>query len=71
MTKANLRLICEKDGLYEFPELNSKIYLHFKGFRKIENLGEFHNLRTLYLENNLITKIENLEVLPNLEHLFL
>jgi len=32
MTKKNLLNICEEDGLYEFAELNTKIYLHFKGF---------------------------------------
>lgn len=71
MTHNNLIKICEKDGLYEFPEMNNKLYLHFKGFRKIENLSLFINLRTLYLENNLIEKIENLDCLPNLEFLFL
>ena len=38
MTKTNLKILCEKEGLYEFPELNEKLYLHFKGryyvFRK-------------------------------------
>ncbi len=71
MTEFNLQLICEKDGLYEQPNLNNKLYLHFKGFKKIINLNKYINLKTLYLENNLITKIENLECLVNLQHLFL
>jgi len=32
MNDVNIRLICQQDGLYEFPELNRKLYLHFKGF---------------------------------------
>jgi hypothetical protein len=31
MTKNNIKIICEKEGLYEFPELNDKLYLHYKG----------------------------------------
>jgi hypothetical protein len=31
MTKQNIRIICEQEKLYELPELNSKLYLHFKG----------------------------------------
>lgn len=60
MTETNLIRICEKDGLYEYPEMNSKIYLHFKGFQQIQNLNKFVNLKTLYLENNSIRKIEGL-----------
>ncbi len=32
MNKHNLNIICEKDGLYDIPDLNNKLYLHFKGF---------------------------------------
>lgn len=46
MNKHNLDIIVKKDGLYDLPDLNNKLYLHFKGrcflkilgFRKIENL---------------------------------
>ena len=31
MTKKNLKLICENENHYEYPELNDKLYLHFKG----------------------------------------
>ncbi len=27
MTKQNLKILCEKDDLYQYPELNDKIYL--------------------------------------------
>lgn len=31
MNESNILMICEKEGLYEYPELNTKLYLHFKG----------------------------------------
>lgn len=72
MSKYNLKLICEKEeGLYEVPDLNEKIYLHFKGFTKIQNLDEYINLKSLWLENNCIKKIENLEKLSYLNCIFL
>lgn len=66
MTENNLITLCEQDGLYEYPEMNSKIYLHYKGFYQIENLEKFVNLKTIYLENNMISKITGLENLRNL-----
>lgn len=79
MTKDNIIMICEKEGHYEFPELNTKLYLHFKGkrdckclgFRKISNLDEYRNVKVLWLENNLLTKIEGLDNLIELTTLFL
>ena len=50
--------LCEYLGGYEYPQLNSRLYLHFQGFHKIENLNRFINVKVLYLENNLIEKIE-------------
>lgn len=72
MTKANLKVICEnEDGCYEYPELNDKIYLHFKGFNHIENLEEYTNLKTLWLDNNCLRRIENISHLTKLICLFL
>jgi dynein assembly factor 1 len=31
---------CKDNDGYELPELNEKLYLHFKGFARIENLGD-------------------------------
>ena len=31
MNAKNLKIICERDDLYSFPELNEKLYLHYKG----------------------------------------
>ena len=71
MTKDTLKKICRKDGLYGLPSLNDKIYLHYKGFSKIENLEEYKSLKALWLEGNGLTKIEGLESLTNLRTLFL
>jgi hypothetical protein len=30
MEEENLKLLCLEDHLYEYPEMNNKIYLHFK-----------------------------------------
>lgn len=41
MSFKNLERCAEAEGLYATPELNDKLYLHFKGFHKIENLHRF------------------------------
>jgi hypothetical protein len=61
MTKKNLKIICESTELYEFPDLNEKIYLNHKGFYKIENLEEYVNLKAIWFNNNAFSKIENLQ----------
>lgn len=61
MSKQNLKILCINEGLYEMPSLNNKLYLHFKGFKKIENLEDYQNLCTIWLETNAIKKIENLD----------
>jgi dynein assembly factor 1 len=56
---------------YKIYEINELLYLHFKSFKKIENLEYFKNLKVLYLEGNSIEKIEGLDSLVNLTSLFL
>jgi len=56
---------------YRTYELNEILYLHFKSFKKIENLDYFINLKVLYLEGNSISKIEGLSTLTNLTSLYL
>ena len=56
---------------YSTPALNDHLYLHFKGFQKIENLDAFTGLKVLYLESNGLNKIEGLDHQPELKSLFL
>jgi len=65
------RLLKDRENYYTTPELNDILYLHYKGFEKIENLEEFKKLKVLYLEGNCITTIEGLDELKELRCLFL
>ena len=44
MTKETLKASAVENGGYETPELNEKLYLHFKGYKKIEKLEEYTEL---------------------------
>ena len=71
MTPTTLQCIALDNNGFETPALNDKLYLHFKGFRKIENLGAYENLKCLWLESNGIETIENLDHLRKLKCLYL
>lgn len=71
MSTALVSRICKEKGGFRTPELNEKLYLHYRGFAKIENLEEFTACRVLWLENNIIEEIENLEALTALDSLYL
>ena len=71
MTPKVLRVMCKEQELYSTPELNDKIYLHFKNFKKIENLNEYSGLRVIWFEGNGFTKIENLDSQTELRCLYL
>jgi len=62
ITKEFLKKLCRSDfkQYYSTPSLNDILYLHYKGFEKIDNLEEFTGLKVIYLEGNAIKKIENL-----------
>jgi len=71
MNSKTLKQICRSLDLYQTPELNEKLYLHYKGFEKIENLEPYTGLTVLYLEGNAIQKPENLNHLLKLKCLYL
>lgn len=52
MNKKTLKKICRELNLYSTPELNDKLYLHYKGFARIENLEEYTGVKVIYLEGN-------------------
>jgi len=71
MTKSELQKVALEHGGYGTPRLNDTLYLHFKGYRKIENLEEYCGLKSLWLHSNGFGKIENLSHLSELRCLFL
>ena len=70
ITKEYLKKMCKEQRLYITPELNDKLYLHYKGFMRLENLDEYTGLKALWMEGNAIKKLENLEKLVNLRCLY-
>eukprot|EP00993_Chasmostoma_nieuportense_P001517 NODE_2392_length_1189_cov_37.731638_g2278_i0.p1 GENE.NODE_2392_length_1189_cov_37.731638_g2278_i0~~NODE_2392_length_1189_cov_37.731638_g2278_i0.p1 ORF type:complete len:348 (-),score=86.42 NODE_2392_length_1189_cov_37.731638_g2278_i0:91-1134(-) len=74
MDAAAILSICkakDRDGMYRTPELNDKLYLHFKGFTTIGGLEHYTAVRVLWLEGNAISKIENLDHQSELRTLYL
>lgn len=71
ITPQELKRICKELKLYSTPELNDKLYLHYKGYTRIENLDPYTGLKVIYLEGNGFTKIEGLDKLTEIRCLYL
>eukprot|EP01035_Chromulina_nebulosa_P017820 gene17820-23430_t len=48
MSLQEIRLSCLENNGYETPELNDKLYLHYRGFKKIENLEQYVNCKAIW-----------------------
>jgi dynein assembly factor 1, axonemal len=71
ISKEYLRALCAEIGLFETPHVNTKLYLHFKGFKKIQGLDEYCNLQALWLEGNGLEGIRGLDKLTQMTTLYL
>jgi dynein assembly factor 1, axonemal len=71
MEKALLKKLCRDHDLYVTPAINDKLYLHYKGFRCIQNLDEYTGLKVLWLEGNGLPRIEGLGNQTQLRTLYL
>eukprot|EP00960_Hanusia_phi_P005264 152956-Hanusia_phi.AAC.1 len=72
MTLDAIQQITKELKQYQTPSLNDKLYLHFKGWKKIEPcINEYDGVKALWLEGNALSKIENFDKLVNLRCLYI
>jgi len=71
LTEAYIKELCQFNGQFETPYLNDTLYLHFKGFKKIECLEKYTHLKSIWLESNGLCKIEGLDHQKRLRMLML
>ena len=71
ITEQYLKDLCALNGQYETAYLNDTLYLHFKGFSKIECLEKYTHLKSIWLESNGLTRIQGLDNQKKLRMLML
>ena len=71
ITPAVLKKLVKEQKLYNTPELNDKLYLHYHGFECIEGLEKWTGLRAIWLEGNGFGKISGLEHQAELRCLYM
>lgn len=71
MTAEEIRQSCRENEGYETPELNDKLYLHFRGFKQIQNLEPYTNCKAIWLDSNGLEIIENISCMKELRCLYL
>ena len=73
LTAEAIKKILDSDRrvYYRTKELNDKLFIHYGGWKKLENLAEFTGLKVLYGECNSFDQIEGLETCTQLKSLFL
>jgi len=71
MSKDAISLCVKRQEFMDDPGLLQRLYLHHKGFTRIQNLDDFTQVKELFLESNSLTKIENLQNFKHLEVLHL
>jgi len=73
MSKEELRKVIDSDRrmYYRTVELNDKLYIHYKGWKRLQNLDGWTGLRALYAECNAFDRITGLQNCRSLRSLFL